>query len=112
MKTFVDQTQQIEFSKYRESNEGIIISGGPVVVSNQEGVTAFGGIINGADIDWNNAKFGDAVNDRKDSEGLKVTEITTTGDLLAIIAGLQAQVNNLTVLVKGLYTALTTNTTN
>jgi len=113
MKTFIDQNQHIKFNNYKEATESLVVSGGPLVVSNQEGVTEFGGIINGVDIDWNNAQFEIAVknSENRNTDGLQVKTITTTGDLLAIIAGLQAQVDNLTTLVKGLYTALTTTST-
>lgn len=66
--------------------------------------------VNAVDIDWNDADLATAVNyhsnDGNFSEGLPVTEINTTGDLLNVIAHLQAEVTILSNLVKGLYKAL------
>ncbi len=67
-------------------------------------------IVNALEIDWNDADLGGAVSDyvfdNKFSEGLQVNFINTTGDLLNVIAHLQAEVTILSNLVKGLYKAL------
>ena len=67
-----------------------------------------GGLINAVDVDWNNAQLQSAVQSLESNlqEGVAVSEITTSGDLLKVIAQLQAQVNTLTVLIKGLYNGL------
>ena len=65
-------------------------------------------IVNTVSIDWNNAQLQSAVQSLESNlqEGVAVSEITTSGDLLKVIAQLQAQVNTLTVLIKGLYNGL------
>ena len=63
---------------------------------------------NAIEIDWNGAKLGDAITALSTNvqEGVAVSNITTTGELLKVVAQLQAQVNTLTTLVKGLYASL------
>ncbi len=72
--------------------------------------------VNAVDIDWNDANLYSAVNNHlNDSgfvEGLQVNNINTTGDLLNVIAHLQAEVTILSNLVKGLYKALGTSDSN
>lgn len=70
-----------------------------------DGVELF---VNAVEIDWNTAKLGDAITalSANVQEGVAVSNITTTGELLKVVAQLQAQVNVLTNLVKGLYATL------
>ena len=68
-----------------------------------DGVEPF---INGVEIDWNNAAL-DAAKPSEPTEGFPNGTVNTTGELLKNIANLQAQVDLLTTLVKGLYSALT-----
>lgn len=62
--------------------------------------------VNAIDIDWNNAAL-DAAKPSEPTEGFPNSTVNTTGELLKNIANLQAQVDLLTTLVKGLYSALT-----
>ena len=64
--------------------------------------------INAIDVDWNGAELAAAVQSLESDvkEGVAVSDINTTGDMLKVVAQLQAQVNVLTTLVKGLYNAL------
>ena len=64
--------------------------------------------INCIDIDWNSAQLSDAISSLSSNvqEGVAVNNITTTGELLKVVAQLQAQVNALTSLMKGLYATL------
>lgn len=79
----------------------------PLVMKNQQGPDEDGmGIINAVDIDWNNAAL-NAAKPSEPIEGFPNGTVNTTGDLLKNIANLQAQVDLLTTLVKGLYSALT-----
>ena len=65
-------------------------------------------LVNGVEIDWNGAELDAAVQSLESNvqEGVAVSNINTTGDLIKVVAQLQAQVNVLTTLVKGLYNAL------
>ena len=60
---------------------------------------------NAVEIDWNNAVLNPS---NEPEEKLSYTTITSTGQLLKNIENLQAQVNVLTTLVKGLYNAIQT----
>ena len=64
--------------------------------------------VNVIDVDWNGAELAAAVQSLESDvqEGAAVSDINTTGDLIKVVAQLQAQVNVLTTLVKGLYNAL------
>ena len=62
--------------------------------------------INSVDIDWNGGNL-NAAKPSEPTEGFPNGTVTTTGELLQNIANLQAQVDLLTTLVKGLYSALT-----
>ena len=82
--------------------------------ANEDGIKP---VVNAVEIDWNNANIADAITelnntDGQITEGTPVETINTTGDLLYTIANLQAQVTVLTNLVKGLYMALATPSTN
>ena len=63
-------------------------------------------LINCVDMDWNGAAL-DAAKPSEPTEGFPNSTVNTTGELLKNIANLQAQVDLLTTLVKGLYSALT-----
>ncbi len=74
-------------------------------------------LVNAVDIDWDEANIDAKVqslmtNLESITEGTPIQNINTTGDLLYTIANLQAQVTVLTNLVKGLYMALATPSTN
>ena len=76
MKTFTQDG--VVFNKYRESSEGQAVGIAPILVNEQEGVSAkFGGIINAVDIDWNGAEVDD-IHDH---------DINTTGQLINYIKG-------------------------
>lgn len=64
----------------------------------------FSTVINAIEIDWNVSNIDDAITELNNTdgeiiEGIPVTNINTTGDLLYTIANLQAQVTVLTNLV-------------
>lgn len=86
-------------NKYGNGNNGDFAD------AETDGVEKF---VNAVEIDWNTAKLGDAVTalSANVQEGVAVSNITETGDLLKVVAQLQAQVNVLTNLVKGLYATL------
>ena len=97
----------INFNSVKEI--GLSFESGPFGFAGTSGVDPeFGGAINAVDIDWNDAKLGDAITalSANVQEGVAVSNITTTGELLKVVAQLQAQVNVLTTLVKGLYASL------
>ena len=97
---------QITFNNVKTA--GVNMSQWPILLAGQQGPDEEGGVVNAVDIDWNEAKLEDAITALSTNvqEGVAVSNITTSGDLLKVVAQLQAQVNTLTTLVKGLYAAL------
>ena len=97
---------QITFNNVKTA--GVNMSQWPILLAGQQGPDEEGGVVNAVDIDWNEAKLEDAITALSTNvqEGVAVSNITTSGDLLKVVAQLQAQVNTLTTLVKGLYASL------
>ena len=95
------------------SNGANKIGQNSIEYADQFGITP---IFNAVEIDWNDADLATAVEDyigsENFSESLPVNFINTTGDLLNVIAHLQAEVTILSNLVKGLYKALGTSDSN
>lgn len=74
----------------------------------QVGIDEFGGIINAVDIDWNAAELSGAICGiaQDISEDLTVSTISSTGDLIKVVAEQQAQIKALSTLVKALYVSI------
>lgn len=104
----------IQFDKIKAATKSTVV--GKSIQSNNDSTvwvnngntSNWVGSINTVDIDWNNAQLQSAVSSLESNlqEGVAVSEIKTSGELLKVIAQLQAQVNTLTVLIKGLYNGL------
>ena len=67
--------------------------------------------VNAVDIDWNEAQFANAVSEISevpDAGAVQsdISSITTTGELVSIIAKQQKQIDALITMVKGLYASL------
>ena len=75
------------------------------------GVDEFGGIVNVIDVDWNGAQLGAAIqalSEVPDNGALNTATITTTGELIKVIAKQQKQIDALIVMMKALYGTFTT----
>ena len=68
--------------------------------------TSFG--IDAINIDWNGAELSNAINNVGEdiSENLTISTISTTGDLIKVLAEQQAQIKALSLLVKALYESI------
>lgn len=80
--------------------------------SDANGQAAAGSGINVVDIDWNEAQLGAAIlalgEEVPDNGVFNSTTITTTGELIQIIAKQQKQIDALIVMMKALYGTFTT----
>lgn len=110
--TYTDSQSQIQFTNVKRNAASIasvpLSSKNNYVISDSTITEKYDNVINAIDIDWNTAKLEDAITalSANVQEGVAVSNITTTGELIKVVAQLQAQVNVLTNLVKGLYATL------
>lgn len=112
MVKYIDNNSNITFNNV--SKIGTYLSSVPISKKNNytfnedesEILSINSKVFNAVDIDWNNAAL-NAAKPSEPTEGFPNGTVNTTGELLKNIANLQAQVDLLTTLVKGLYSALT-----
>lgn len=107
MANYTDQSSNVRFNNVKDG--GKVQSSSPVWTG-QNGVDEFGGIVNAIDVDWNEAQLGaaiQAIETVPDNGDLNSTTITTTGELIQVIAKQQKQIDALIVMMKALYGTFT-----
>ncbi len=103
--------KQSEITFNNVKTAGVKMDQWPIYLTGQQGPDSDGGVVNAVDIDWNEAQLGTAIQglgEVPDNGALNTATITTTGELIKVIAKQQKQIDALIVMMKALYGTFTT----